>query len=225
MNSKDGFIWSELTNLKYKNPHPQPITASHFDQILGDCAAVTDMPCCAFWSELMDAYPSAKIVLVDRDIEAWYKSFEVVVIEGVFKSWRTKVLLFCSRIGLLPVFVNQFIFELYPKYFQADMERNAKRVYGEHYRDISKKAEDQGRKVLRMRIEDARWETLCGFLGKDVPEGTKEGERLPKGNEREVTAARTRKYQMLALGLVVVKLVAFTGIPVAAAYWYMRWKR
>ena len=49
MKSKDGLIWSELTNLKY-GPHPQPITSSHFDQILGDCAAVTDMPCCAFWS-------------------------------------------------------------------------------------------------------------------------------------------------------------------------------
>ena len=32
----------------------------------------------------MDAYPDAKIVLVERNIEAWYRSFEAVFIGGIF---------------------------------------------------------------------------------------------------------------------------------------------
>ncbi|KXS98226.1 hypothetical protein AC578_275 [Pseudocercospora eumusae] len=40
-----------------------------------------------------------------------------------------------------------------------------------------------------------------------------------KGIEREITATRTRKYQLMALGFVVAKLLALTGIPVAAAHW------
>jgi hypothetical protein len=46
------------------------------DQLLGHVAAVTDAPCNIFGPELIEAYPEAKVVLIERDIEAWYVGWE-----------------------------------------------------------------------------------------------------------------------------------------------------
>ena len=51
--------------------------------------ATTDIPCAIFASELMVAYPDAKIILNTRDVEGWAKS-----VDGSFyailswKRWR-----------------------------------------------------------------------------------------------------------------------------------------
>ena len=39
-----------------------------------------DPPAIAFAEELVDVYPEAKVVLVERDIDSWYSSFNAAVI-------------------------------------------------------------------------------------------------------------------------------------------------
>lgn len=41
--------------------------------------AMTDVPAFNFLPELMELYPDAKVVLVKRDSERWWKSFKPVV--------------------------------------------------------------------------------------------------------------------------------------------------
>jgi hypothetical protein len=67
----------------------------HFDSLLGHSAAVTDAFAVIFWRELMDAYPEAKIVLVERDLDKWLPSCELLLI-GVLNRVSVYVLRFAD---------------------------------------------------------------------------------------------------------------------------------
>uniref|UniRef100_H2Z1X3 Sulfotransferase n=1 Tax=Ciona savignyi TaxID=51511 RepID=H2Z1X3_CIOSA len=36
--------------------------------------AVTDVPCCFYWDEILKAFPSTKIILTTRDEDDWWES-------------------------------------------------------------------------------------------------------------------------------------------------------
>ena len=52
-------------------------------QLLGGYAAVCDAPFIAFAPELIEVYPVAMVVLVERDIKAWYKSFDSAIVASI----------------------------------------------------------------------------------------------------------------------------------------------
>lgn len=39
-----------------------------------------------FWEELLEAYPEAKVVLVERDVDAWWKSFSEGILPGLYSK-------------------------------------------------------------------------------------------------------------------------------------------
>jgi hypothetical protein len=49
-----------------------------WDQLLGHRGAVTDQPAILFAAELLEAYPDAKVVIVKRDVESWYRSIKAL---------------------------------------------------------------------------------------------------------------------------------------------------
>lgn len=44
-----------------------------WDQLLGHCQAVCDLPAAAFAPELIAAYPNAKVILTNRDPDSWHR--------------------------------------------------------------------------------------------------------------------------------------------------------
>lgn len=44
-----------------------------WDQLLGHCQAVCDLPAAAFGPELIAAYPHAKVILTNRDADSWHQ--------------------------------------------------------------------------------------------------------------------------------------------------------
>lgn len=71
---QDAKIWVDLLTAKFIRK--EQLGKGDFDRVLGNCMAVSDVPCITFWQELMDAYPEAKILITTRDNEqAWYDSF------------------------------------------------------------------------------------------------------------------------------------------------------
>lgn len=79
---RDCDMWLELLDAKYSDTparRRRPVGRAGFDQLLGHRRAVTDAPCNMFAAELIAAYPDAKVVLVKRPFESWYRSFQVVV--------------------------------------------------------------------------------------------------------------------------------------------------
>ena len=80
-------------------------------------------------------------------------------------------------------------------YFHANtpsqLRQNAREVYQEHYKRIRQATPKN--KLLEYRLGD-RWEPLCKFLGKNMPEGVP----FPKQNEAAALRAKFRDEQVEA---------------------------
>ena len=82
-NPKDAEMWVEAYETKYFGaPGPDLNIPEHWDQLLGHVSATTDLPANSFGPELINAYPHAKVILVERDVDAWYKTFDRAVVRG-----------------------------------------------------------------------------------------------------------------------------------------------
>jgi hypothetical protein len=74
-NLREWDIWTVLAQAKYEGDPATINWRKEFDGLLGHCEAVTDTPPADFGPELVAAYPEAKVVIVQRDFEAWERSY------------------------------------------------------------------------------------------------------------------------------------------------------
>ena len=212
-----GTSWMEAVDAKFLNIG-KPYGRAEFDALLGHCAAVTDMPCAAFGEELMAAYPEAKIILVERDVEDWHKSFDIIITELFSKAADVSVKylepLVGSRIALMS---RKMIYGYFHANTPDQLRQNAREVYQEHYRRIREAAPKE--KLLEYRLGDG-WEPLCKFLGKNIPEGVP----FPRINEAAALRAVFRDGQWKLLkraAMVLIKyLVSILVVSIAILYWY-----
>jgi hypothetical protein len=156
-NSRDADIWIELMDAKHSN-EPRNWRAE-FDALLGHCAAVGDIPCIFFARELLEVYPEAKVILVERDIEEWMQSLE----EVINTSFHPESKRYGSR--------TSGVITRWQRYYMnaeiADEVRaRAKSVYRRHYEEMRKLVLKD--KLLEYRLKSG-WEPLCHFLGKRMP--------------------------------------------------------
>ncbi|KAH6709008.1 hypothetical protein BKA61DRAFT_659026 [Leptodontidium sp. MPI-SDFR-AT-0119] len=163
-------------------------TQTQWDQIFGPCEAITDMGS-FFALSLIDAYPNAKVVLVERDIEQWYASVD----EAIFSTtWGYRADFFINF--LVPLFggkAGSTIRKIMYGYFESkdvtEMRAKARERYKRHYAEI--RAAVPPERLLNFRLADG-WGPLCEFLGKDVPDVP-----FPRVNERQVHLKRVRDRQ------------------------------
>ena len=213
-----GTSWMEAVNAKFLNKG-KPYGRAEFDAFLGHCAAVTDMPCAAFWEELIAAYPEAKIILVERNVEDWYQSFDVIITELFSRAADVSVeylepMVCGSRIALMS---RKMIYGYFHANTPSQLRQNARGVYQEHYKRIRQAAPKD--KLLEYRLGDG-WEPLCKFLGKNMPEGIP----FPKKNEAAALRAKFRDEQWKLLKKAAMALIKYL-VPVfiiAMLYWYRR---
>ncbi|KAL2057396.1 hypothetical protein ABVK25_002449 [Lepraria finkii] len=118
---------------------------------------------------LITAYPEAKVVLVERDVESWYRSFE-----GIINSYYMRIndimeMLDPQLIGptarlFAYVFRDRKGFSRTRR--KQELQQNAKLVYREHYAHV--RAITPKEKLLNFQLKEG-WGPLREFLGKDVP--------------------------------------------------------
>ena len=174
---RDTEMWNLALDAKYFSRGPT-FTLVDWDALLGHVAAVTDIPCICFAPELIETYPEAKIVLVDRDIDAWYRSFDKAVIQSGFNP----VMDYLAYLD--PGFTGAMVWmsKKWRKGFfrsdnNAELRNNAKDVFREHYEMVRKITPKE--RLLEYKLGSG-WEPLCEFLGKDVPDVP-----FPRVNETE----------------------------------------
>lgn len=211
-NVKDADMWREALNAKFHPPNPSFDYKRHFDQLLGHVSAVTDTPSVLFWRELLEAYPDVKIVLVERNEDKWFSSFEGLV-KGTLAPFQQKVLRYTDPfnfgrvLAVTAEYMKAFAGSSKPEGVMA----NARTSYRAHYASI--RAAVPKEKILEYRLGSG-WEPLCQFLGRPVPEGP-----FPKRNEGQTlgraigaVAKETRKNSLfniaVVVGLVAVGVVA-----------------
>lgn len=213
-NIRDTEMWRAAIDAKYFGKGA-PFGREQWDMLLGHCAAVCDIPAVCFGPELIAAYPEAKVVLVSRNIDNWYKSFDEVAMSKV-GSRLTLLIAYLSPSFFGPL---AFLFRgIVQGYFhssdQAELRRNARQVYLEHYDNIRKLTPKA--RLLEFDLA-AGWEPLCAFLGKEVPKCP-----FPRINER---AAINEKMRMVAArgmwdAVKTVSLVLGAVMVAMFAIWY-----
>ncbi len=197
-NPNDMTMWQEAIEKKY-TPGSTPFGRQEFDQLLGHWAAVTDQPAAMFAEELVAAYPDAKVVLIERDVDSWFQSFSTAVIAGVEGRFvpvaETVDPGFLGRMGHLNDLITRYYFGVSepraiglfsnPEHFKA-WRASAKTMYLAHNEMV--KLVTPPDRLLLFQLKDG-WDPLCAFLGKPVPSTP-----FPRLNETAVLQEKMKLY-------------------------------
>lgn len=79
----DADMWIDALKAKF-GAEGKKWTREDWDKLLGQSQACVDLPTALFTLELAEAYPEAKIVILNRDPEKWYES----VLDSVYKAMK-----------------------------------------------------------------------------------------------------------------------------------------
>ncbi|KAF2134361.1 hypothetical protein P153DRAFT_254175, partial [Dothidotthia symphoricarpi CBS 119687] len=140
----------------------RPYTKEDFDQddFLGEFEVLSDFPCLAFTEEFLEWYPDAKVILVHRDMEKWYHSFDSQLISAletpmawlllnVFEPW-------CLSMRPATT-MRKMQYAMFDCRDQAGFRANARDTYRRHYAFVKSRV-DAGR-LLEYRLGSG-WEPL-----------------------------------------------------------------
>lgn len=131
-----------------------------WEQIYGDYTATIDWPGSAFWRELAEAYPDAKVVLTVHDPEDWFDSWPAIS----YRSWLDRP---SDSFGSAWRTMRQrVIVERCLGGQPHDPERVAT-AYRRHT-DAVEAAVPHHRLLVHELGQG--WQPLCGFLGRPVPD-------------------------------------------------------
>ncbi|KAL9050520.1 MAG: hypothetical protein Q9162_006585 [Coniocarpon cinnabarinum] len=174
-NLGDTEMWQEAYDAKYWSKGT-PYGRRELDELLHNFHAVAEIPACSFVQELLEAYPEAKVILVERDIESWYKSFDQNVISNCWSPF-TRIVSRMDRWTLNPIRVtmDKWMEGALGCHSAAEMRAKARSLYTDHNALVRQIAPRE--RFLDYRL-DQGWEPLCRLLGKPIPE-----EAFPRLNE------------------------------------------
>jgi len=138
-------------------------------RLFADYRAAVDWPACAFWPELMEAFPGALVLLSVRDAESWWRSANGTIFPTAKRAdgeWRAMVeALFGSR------------------FTPALEDRDACiAAFERHNQEVRRRVPKA--RLLEWRASEG-WGPLCAALGVPVPD-----EPFPRVNTSEEFQAR-----------------------------------
>lgn len=189
-------------------------TRQDWDKLWGDeFDIVTDMAC-PFVDQLIEAYPDAKVVVVQRSFESWWPSMKSQVLDTLYTPFNW----FMVSVGsfLLGIPAASSMHKLHCGTFNvtssADIDANSRKTYDEYYAKIRAMVPADQR--LEYTLGDG-WAPLCAFLGKDVPDvpfpRANDRKTAQQGNDSRVRRIFTdslRRYGPWISGVAAVALAA-----------------
>jgi hypothetical protein len=148
--------------------HPQDCD---WDALLGGYRGTVDWPAAAFWRELHQHYPSAKVILSLRDEDSWYASISKTILAIPLSMGprrrelqRRFLLATSSWLPPSPALVQRIVID---RVFAGGIDHDsAVATYRRHVDEV--KATIPAQQLLVWKPADG-WEPLCSFLGVAVP--------------------------------------------------------
>lgn len=135
-----------------------------WDEVFEGFRASVDWPSAAYWKELAEHYPDAKVILGVRDPEAWYRSVRETIypIGYAIPGWLQRI---NRPMGRLTDANKRLIWR---GTFGGRFEDKAHTIgiYRSHIEEVKRTIPAD-----RLLLHDAKdgWGPLCAFLGKPVP--------------------------------------------------------
>ncbi|MCJ1357618.1 MAG: hypothetical protein MMC33_007614 [Icmadophila ericetorum] len=207
-NPRDCDMWNEAYDAKFFGG--KPFTKENWDQLLGHCQAVTDVPAACFGPELIAAYPDAKVILTLRDVDKWHDSVMTTVVEA---NKHPLLPLLCY---LDPVFVGKWkpmTTKMKNGFFRGSVKDNGKQIFLDHYEEIRRLVPKEN--LLEYKVGEG-WDRLCEFLGDETPK-----ESFPNINETSTFHDRMALMRRKRLLFGLKPLLTGISVMVAGSYlWY-----
>jgi hypothetical protein len=183
-----------------------------WEEFLEGYEAAVDWPACTFYSELMERYPDAKVILSVRDPERWYESVRSTIYELSVGIPRSSL----YRVGF--ALVSLFVFGRSARGKLADEiiwdgtfdgrfedKRHALEVFDRWNEEVERRVPQD--KLLVYEVKEG-WEPLCEFLDVEVPD-----EPFPRVNDTAEMRRRIRAVRAISLALpAVLALLAATAL-------------
>ncbi|KAI0868743.1 hypothetical protein GGS24DRAFT_481373 [Hypoxylon argillaceum] len=208
---------AEATWPSVPNARPRPrFTREDWDELWGnEYEAVCDTSA-PFTLELFKAYPNAKVVIVQRDYDTWWPSFQSEVLDNLFTPFfGSQIFLAWHILGFRAGHaMRKLVFGFFNARTKAEVEAHGRETYDRFFQDIRDAVPPERRLDYKM---GSGWEPLCEFLGKDVPDVP-----FPFSNERNAHAEGVGEKKRM-INLLVSKTIAFCVMSVAAvgASWWL----
>ena len=211
----DNEMWQEAIDLKFfrtGSTTKPPFGRAEFDQLLHGFGAVSsDTPAIAFAEELLAAYPEARVVLVERELEPWLRSYLHSIVGNAFHP-AVDIVYRLDRwyVGVVGR-TQRRVLDGWMGIRSGDLvvaEQRARAMYPEHYALVRRLTEPE--RLLEFRLEDG-WEPLCAFLGKEVPDSP-----FPRLNEKKWLDEKISIITRRGITTVAAK-VAWIVVPVLLA--------
>ncbi|KAJ7100247.1 hypothetical protein B0H15DRAFT_819449 [Mycena belliarum] len=197
-----------------------PFGRAEWDKLLGDCRAVCDAPHILFAAELIAAYPDAKVVLTNRSLENWWKSFEATILEAR-KPTQLKRLVRWLDPGQSAKSM-QLAGLIFRVLYDSDNDHVTKDVaqarFTAHYEEVRRLA-PKGR-LLEFEVKEG-WGPLAKFLGKEVP-----ATAFPRVNDTEQFKKRVFDMRMKPVRVWASRIVwslVTAGVPAVLLLYCRVW--
>jgi hypothetical protein len=193
-------------------------TKTDWDAFLGHYQVVSDFA--GFYGEhIARVYPKAKVILVQRSFDSWYRSFDAAILQALFQPVRAFLFqrIIAPITGITAFAAHPYIvFGSFKARNVQEVRNNARAVYEEHYATIRKMIPPEN--LLEFNLEDG-WAPLCAFLEKDIPDAP-----FPHVNDRNVILNMVNKLCFIltikSLWIIVKRLFPILGITIG--YWLAR---
>ena len=142
-----------------------------WDEVFRDYRATVDWPAAAFYEELMERYPDAKVILTVRDSERWYESARTTIY-GIQKTATSPPFslgaLFVPRMKRMKRAALMAADLAWGDMFDGKFEdrRHAIEVFERWNEEVEERVPPD--KLLVYEVKEG-WGSLCEFLEVEVP--------------------------------------------------------
>lgn len=130
-----------------------------WERIYAGYTATLDWPGCAFWRELAEAYPEAKLLLTVRDPEEWFESYVATVYEPIALGWSGDPTGSWNEMAQRVIVARSFGGEPHDR-------EHVIAAFRRHNAEV--RAAIPAERLLVHRIDEG-WRPLCNFLGVPIP--------------------------------------------------------
>ncbi|CAM1507522.1 Fc.00g071630.m01.CDS01 [Cosmosporella sp. VM-42] len=205
-NPPDALMWMDALTAKY-DKKGEPFTRDDWDQLLGNAQAVCDWPSIAFAKELIEAYPEAKVVLTNRDVDSWHAS----TMKTVYWRVTDPELRWLSHFDWAASMYYPMLKKFFDGFFEGDFPGKGKEVFKRHYAEVRSLVPKEN--LLEFRVQDG-WEPLCKFLDEPVPKGS----MFPNVNDNSDFVTRSRRRNRNQMYNVALRYVCMLVMVLLFAY-------
>lgn len=205
-NPPDALMWMDALCAKYEG-EGKPFTREDWDQLLGNAQAVCDWPSIAFAKELIEAYPEAKVVLTNRDVNSWHAS----TMKTVYWRVTDHELKWLSHFDWAASMYQPMLQKFFDTFFEGDFPNKGKEVFLRHYENVRSLVPKE--RLLEYKVTDG-WGPLCEFLDEPVPKDCS----FPNVNDNSDFVARSRRRNRNQMKNVALRYFLRAGVFAATAY-------